>query len=160
MSLLLKAYSLPASFDSVDYAATGLSKPRQGILHKKVAEAPMSGSLFVQGTAAPVINQLLDMGRKTRGIDFVDYVRNTFSDESLSLLEADVVLLYGVGNELSTNTNFSGKVLRHIITHYKKRGTLLVVESPLTASNVMTSYDVTFTNKTVIPETAEASWIS
>jgi len=155
--LLYKHYNIPTSYIGVTYSDTDLSKAKQEHIETKVKSAPKKGTLVVRGTAAPIINQLLDAGRIVQGIDFVERSSSAFDTHYNP--SADVIILYGLGLEISVNHNVSRQVLQNILAYYAKRDTLVVIETGLTKSELRNNYDFIPVNFLQVPEAAEESWV-
>ena len=154
---LYRIYGLPVSYQNVRYSDTVLSKIKQQDIMDKIARAPNRGLLAIQGTAAPVVNQLLEANRKTRGIDFIEVSATAFENHLFPL--ASVVVLYNVGSEVSTNFNISGQVLRKIIKFYNENNTLLIIETDLAKSELLRRYDVNIVNFIKLQPKPEEAWI-
>ena len=154
---MLNIYGLPVSYAGKGYHDTGLVKTKIETLPDKVANAPNNGTLTIQGTAAPVINQLLDLGKKVRGVDFIQLSATAFEQHDLPV--TPVVLLYNVGIEVSTNFRISGQVLRKVIKFYSEKRTLLILESDLTKTELLSRYDFRVTNFIKIPPKEEEIWL-
>lgn len=148
-------YGLPPSYHGITYGDTQLVSVKQEQLREKVSNAPNSGTLTVQGTAAPIVNQLLKT-RKVRGIDFVE--RSTSAFDQHTNPHAEVVVLYGVGSEVSMNGKVSGLVLRNLVEYYRNRKTLLVIETHLSKQELLSRYDFKVTNFMKILRKEEEIW--
>lgn len=154
---ILAIYGLPPSYASVTYKDTGLVQVRQEQLEAKVSKAPNSGSLTVTGTAAPLATQLIKEGRTVRGINFLDRSSTAFDIHQNP--QANIVVLYNVGVEVSLNSKVSGMVLNSIVQHYSERPTLLIIETKLSGKELLQRYDFRITNHVSIPKKDEDIWI-
>jgi len=142
--LVYTYYKLPVTYLNLNYEDTRISLARAKQLQGKISQAPKTGLLVIKGTAAPVINQLVDEGREVRGIDFTERANAAFEQHDNP--QADVVLIHSVGAEVTTNYNISRQILHALITHYKKEETLLIIETDFTKSELRNHYDLTPTN--------------
>lgn len=156
-STVLGIYGLPVSYAGKDYSDTGLAQIKIETLPKTIANAPSTGTLTIQGTAAPVINQLITDGRKVRGVNFVTLSATAFEDHILPV--ASVVLLHNVGTEVSTNFKISGQVFRKVLKFYADKQTLLVIETDLGKTDLLSRYDFRTTNYIKIPKQQEDIWV-
>jgi len=154
---MLFVYGLPVSYAGKTYTDTGLPKVKQAEIPKKISRAPSKGTLTIQGTAAPIINQFIKDGRRVRGTDFIELSGNAFED--LQLPVADVVLLHNVGVEVSTNFKISGQVFRKVLKFYSEKPTLLVIETDLSKTDLLSRYDFRVTNFIKIPVKSEELWV-
>jgi hypothetical protein len=156
-SAVYTVYGLPTTYHGIGYADTGISKAKQEDLEKKVPSAPMSGTLVVQGLAAPIINQFITLGKKVRGIDFLKFSASAFDEHQYPV--ADVVVLYNVGVEVSTNFSISGQVFRKILKQYSEHKTLLIIETNLGKTDLLSRYDFRVVNFVKIDKKPEDVWI-
>ena len=149
-------YGLPPSYADVTYKETDLIPIKQLDLAKKIANAPNKGTLTIQGSAAAVVNQLIE-DRKIRGIDFLD--RDNAAFEAFDNPSADVVVLYNVGSEVSLKGTVPGMVLGKIVKHYSNRKTLLIIETKYTKAKLLERYDFAATNFIKILLKPEKAWL-
>ena len=154
---LLSIYGLPAGYFGISYKDMDMSATRQDAITKKIKNAPNDGTLTVQGTAAPIVNQLLTQGRKIRGISFTE--RSSTAFETHQNPTADVVVLYDVGAEVSLNGKVSGMVLANIVKYYSSRKTLLIIETDMTKTALLSRYDFNTTNFIKIIKKEKENWI-
>jgi len=154
---MLNVYGLPVAYAGKTYNDTGLTKAKAKEIEGKITKAPSKGTLTINGTAAPIVNQFINDGRKVRGVDFT--VINSKAFEEFSLPVSSVVLLYNVGVEVSTNFKISGQVFRKILKFYSEKNTLLIIETDLTKTELLSRYDFRVTNFIKIPQKEEEIWV-
>jgi hypothetical protein len=149
---------LPTHYHGMDYSDTKLIASRIDGIREKISKAPQSGVLLVSGTAAPIINQLIGTGRKTIGIDFVQYFNSKLSnEETMDLPRANVVLIYNVGAEPANNATFSGKLLNSLLSFYKS--SLVVIESDKTPTAFSSTYSLAIANSIIVAPKDVERWI-
>jgi hypothetical protein len=150
---------IPTDFYNVGYEDVKLLPTRIEAIRGKIAKAPSAGVLLVSGTAAPIINQLLDMkNRKVVGIDFVEYYNSKLSSENtIELPKASIILLYNVGLEPANNATFAGKILSSIMSMF--RSSLLIIETDKTPSSFITTYGISIVNSLIIPTKDIEKWV-
>lgn len=151
-----QAYGLPSNYLGMTYETTALPKVKQEEIRSKIEHAPRSGTLYVKGTAAPIVNQLLS-NRSVRGLSFYDLCGTAFEQHQYP--RAGVVVVLGVGDEISINTKVSSLVLNSILKSYAKRQTLLIIETGLTKTQLLEKYSVDAVNFIQIPQIKEKQWI-
>lgn len=156
-SAVLRVYGLPTSYDGITYSDTMLGIAKQKDIPAKISTAPNRGTLVIQGTAAPIINQFIEEGRKVRGINFIE--RSGAAFDVFPNPAANVVLLYGLGSEVSLNSKVSGMVFRNIVEHYAEKQTLLVIETYLPKTELLSRYDFRVSNFIKVEKKQEESWI-
>jgi len=140
--LLYKLYGVPVTYLDTDYSDVAISKVKATHLQKKMKDAPTKGLLIVKGNAGPIVNQLYKQGRTMRGIDFP----KRSQDDAFSYHdnpEADMVIIFGVGCEVTTNYRITSQVLNALIRHYSTRQTLVIIETHFTKSELRDKYDLT-----------------
>ena len=162
MNLPRIAYSvlgLPTSYYGMTYKDTKLPVPRAQDLEVKIKKAPTSGVLLVSGTAAPIVNQLLEMGgRKVVGLSFSDFYQSKLSnEEAMSTPIAPIVVIYGIGSEPANNTQFASKILNSLLSNYKP--CLVILETDKTVNNFQVAYSLAITNVLTIPELDTPKWV-
>jgi hypothetical protein len=156
------AYSvlgLPVHYHNVNYEDTKLIASKMSSTRDKISRAPNSGILLVTGTAAPIVNQFLDeRKRKVVGFSFVDYYNSKLSnEETMSVPNGQVIVIYGIGTEPASNPQFASKLLNALLGGFKN--SLVILETDKSVSNFQTSYGILITNSISIPEIEAAKWI-
>ena len=151
-----EVYGLPISYAKLTYKDTQLISVKQLDIAKKIHRAPTKGLLAIQGCAGAVVNQLLET-KKVRGIDFL--ARSSAAFDVFSNPSSEVIVLYNVGSEVSTNHKVSGLVLLNIVKHYSNKNTLLVIETNLTKADLLSRYDLKVTNFIKILPKLEDAWV-
>ena len=152
-----KHYGIPISYLGVDYDDLDMPKAKETSLRGKIKNAPQKGTLFIRGTAAPVINQLFTQGRTIKGINFM--ARSETAFERHMNPQADVILIYNVGSEISMNRQVSRQVLQAILKYYTSGVTLVIVETSFTKSELLHNYDISASNFLTLQEKKEEVWI-
>jgi len=150
-------FGIPVTYIGVTYKDLDVSSIKAKHLEGKMKQAPPQGLLVIQGSAAPVINQLHKQGRSMRGIDFI--VRAGEAFEPHEEPKADVILIYNVGAEVSMKSIISGKVLNALLKHYASRRTLVVLETHLTKSELRHNYDINVSNYVTLNRKPDEVWV-
>jgi hypothetical protein len=153
----MKAYGLPTAYADITWEHTNLSLGREDILKDKTAKAPRAGLVVIRGTAAPMVLQLLDEGRTARGISFTERCGAAFDTFENPI--ADVVVVYGVGDEISVSGKVTGQILRNLVQYYKAKKVLLILETTLTKSDILKTYDINAINFLSIGIKEEEKWV-
>jgi len=162
MKLSKSAYSilgLPQFYCGITYSDTKLVPTKQKSLEESIAKAPSSGILLISGCSAPIVNQLFELDRKVVGISFPESFDDRFSSNDTSYPNSPVVLLYDIGLEAAKDKAYSTTILNSIISYYRARDTLLLLETQLTPSNFQTTYGLSIKNTIIIPLREEESWL-
>ena len=147
---------LPTAYVGITYEGTALSKVKQNSIKGKIDNAPRKGSLVIQGTAAPIVNHLMQK-RKVRGIDFIELTTNAFAEHVLPM--AEVILLYNVGVEVSTNYSISSQIFNKVRKYYAGKSVLLIIETDLGKTDLLHKYDFRVTNFLRVPIKEEEVWV-
>jgi hypothetical protein len=101
--------------------------------------------------------QLLNAGKKVRGVDFISLASTAFEHHILPV--ADVVLLHNVGMEVSVNFNVSKQVFTKVRKFYSERNVLLVMETELTKQELSSKYDYLPVNYLKLVPKSEETWV-
>lgn len=151
---------IPAYYHSINYGQTKLAPTRQVAIYESIQSAPTQGVLLVSGCAAPIVNQLFDMNRKVIGISFSELFDARFNPETDSRYpNSPVVLVHSIGLESAKDKSYSTTILNSILSFYKARDTLVLLETPLTVSNFTTTYGIVIKNTLSIPLVEEQQWV-
>ena len=113
--------------------------------------------MVISGTAAPVINQLISRKLRVTSINFPQR-----SGEAFTIFDnpkSDVILITGVGMEVTLNYAISRQVLHALLKHYGEQDTLIVIETHFTKSMLRDKYDLTPNNFLIIPLKEEEVFI-
>jgi hypothetical protein len=119
-------------------------------------DLPSGSVLFVNGSAAPVVNQLLSKGKTVRGIDMSERLALPF--DIYNNPKADVALLYGLENPVGNN-KVTKKVFDDVVNFYKASGALIIISSTDTSAVFEGNYSIKLVNKLIIKENAEKSFL-
>lgn len=155
-TLAYKHYHIPTSYIGLGYSDMNISKAKAMNLEDKLSQAPPKGLLVIKGNAAPIVNQLFQ-SRTTRGIDFTERSNSAFGTHINP--EADVVVIHSVGEEVTTNYSISSQVLHALLKFYKRRNTLVIVETHFTKAELRNNYDLLPTNFLVLEDKADEVFI-
>jgi hypothetical protein len=151
---------IPQYYHGLTFEDTKVVPTKRQSITEAINKAPDSGLLLVSGCSAPVVNQLFSLDRKVVGIAFPELFDNRFKEgNNEDYPNAPVVLIYGLGLEAAVNKTFSSTVLQSVLSYYKSRPTLVILETELTPSNFITTYGITVKNTISIPLREEDSWI-
>lgn len=157
--IVYSTLGLPTSYFGIGYEQTKLPAVKAQDIKAKIAKAPASGVLLISGCAGPVVNQLLEMGkRKIVGLSFSDFYQSKLSnEESMSTPMASVVVIHGIGSEPANNTQFASKVLNSLLGNYKS--CLVILETDKTVNNFQVAYSLSVANVLTIPELDTERWV-
>lgn len=150
---------LPRHYHNLTYSDTKLVPTKQKSLEESISKAPASGVLLVSGCSAPIVNQLLHQDRKVVGMAFPEVFDERFSDGDLQYPNSPIVLLHSIGLEAAKSKDYSATILNSIMSYYRSRDTLLILETPLTPSNFQTTYGLSVKNSVTIQLKEEDAWI-
>ena len=160
LSMIYKIKRLPVRLLDENLEDTTMAEVKYESFRQKMFKAPVTGKLLVSGTAGPVINHLYEQGRTCAGMSFVEHYSSKLQGDADTPPIAEVILLYGIGNEPAKNSEYATKLLEGILDHCKNKKVLLVVETHLSVTNFHTKYGIQFDNKLNIQLKAEDIWMS
>lgn len=145
------AYSSPNPWDSLD-----VSKEEQ----ERITEAfksPITSTIFIQGSAAPIVQQLITQKVKVRGIDFSKRQLNAFEEHNNP--EADTIVIWNV-NKYSGKAEVSINMLDNLISFYRSNGAMVIVQSSESSTFVRDNYGFTSVNKLKFLPKQDIKWLS
>ncbi len=151
---------IPTFFHGLSYKDTKLVPTKQIAMEASILRAPTNGTLLVSGCSAPIVNQMIEAGKKVVGISFPELFDARFSDDTQGYPGGDIVLLYGIGSEPAVKKEFSSAILQSVMSYYKARDSLLILETPLTSANFQTTYGIAIKNTVVLTLQEEDAWIA
>lgn len=152
-----KQYGLPINMISQTWEHTGLAKPEATRLENLFNNIPAAAKLiFVQGTAGPIVNQLLSVGHKVRGIDMG--VRFNTPFEEANNPQCDIVVIYNLDNTVSV-PKITVPMIKGLVEYYRHSGTLVIIQSHETVTIFEANYGIKVVNKLKIPEAQEVKWL-
>lgn len=144
------AYSRENPWDSLD-----VSKEEQERITEAFKE-PINSTIFVQGSASPIIQQLVAQKAKVRGIDFSKRQLNAFDEHNNP--EADVILIWNV-NKYSGKAEVSINMLDNLISFYRSKNAMVIVQSSESSTFMRDSYGFTSVNKLKFLPKQEVKWL-
>lgn len=145
------AYSLSNPWDTLD-----VSKEEQS----RITEAfknPINSTVFVQGSAAPIVQQLLNQKVKVRGIDFSKRQMNAFEEHNNP--EAEAILIWNV-NKYSGKAEVSVNLLDNLISYYRSKNALVLVQSLESFVFMRDNYGFTALNKLKFLPKPDVKWLN
>lgn len=156
-AVMYKMYGIPLNYASITWGDVDMVKPEAERLQNIFAnELPSSSVLYVQGTAAPIIRQLVDRGVKVRGVDISTRLQSPFETYDNPL--CNVALVYGVENPVG-NGKISKKIIDDVIAFYKGIGAVTILVSKDTVTVFEANYGLKLVNKLKIPEKQEVKFV-
>lgn len=163
MKIPRSAYNIlgiPQYYADISYEHTRLVPTKQLAMQESMARAPAQGVLLVSGCAAPIVNQMFDLDRKVVGLSFSELFDSRFNSESNDTYpNSPVVLIHSIGLESAKDKSYSATILNSMLSFYKARETLVLLETPLTPSNFQTTYGITIKNVVTIGLKEEEAWV-
>lgn len=156
LAIKLKVYDLPTSYIGKEWANIPLPQPEKDRLSNIFKGALPTATLFVQGTAAPIVNQLFEANTKVRGIDLSYRLADPFALHINP--KADVLVVYNVDNPVG-NAKVVKKVMEDIINYARQTSSLVIIESNATSSEFEGNYGIKLVNKIKIPDVQEVKFV-
>jgi hypothetical protein len=149
-------YGLPPAYAKGSWEALDVTQDEVK-RYTEIFKQPVSSTVFVQGSCAPIIQQLLEQGTKVRGIDFSKRQNAAFEDHNNP--DAEVVLIWNV-NKYSGKAEVSMNLLSNLISAYRGKDVLVLVQSNESATFMRDNYGFVTPNKLRLPLKVEPKWIS
>jgi hypothetical protein len=149
-------YGLPPAYANGGWEGIDVSQDEID-RYKTAFSSPISSTVFVQGSCAPIIQQLLEQGSKVRGIDLSKRQNAAFEDHNNP--DADVILIWNV-NKYSGRPEVSINLLNNLINYYRTKSALVIVQSPESSIFMRDNYGFQTPNKIKLLPKAEVKWLS
>lgn len=149
-------YGLPPAYANGTWESLDVS-PENTARYKEAFKNPINSTVFVQGTLAPIIQQLLEQGLKVRGVDFTKRQNAAFEDHNNP--DAEVVLIWNV-NKYSGKAEVSMNLLQNLIQYYRGRNALVIVQSEESAVFMRDNYGFITNNKIKLLPKPEEKWLT
>lgn len=157
LKVLYYIQGLPLSAVGKTWDDVALAKPEADRLSGMFANIPSNVRIiYVQGSAAPIINQLYEQKAKIRGIDAGIWFEDPFSPHDYP--DGEVIVLYDFDDPISV-PKVTVPIIKGIISYYGGKSIPIIIESKETAAAFEANYGVKITNKIKIPELAEPKWL-
>lgn len=118
---------------------------------------PIKSTIFVQGSCAPIIQQLLEQGLKVRGIDLAKRQNAAFEDHNNP--DAEVILVWNV-TKYSGKAEISMNLLNNLIQYYRGKDALVIIQSPESHIFMRDNYGFTTSNTLKLLPKPEVKWLS
>lgn len=152
-----KQYGLPVNIVRQSWDKVNIPKPEATRLQELFNDIPAAARLiFIEGTAGPIVDQLIRNGKKVRGIDLSERFDAPFVEHNNP--QCEVLLLYGMDNTVSV-PKITIPMLNSIIDIYKNLGTLVIIQSNNTATAFSSAFGTKIVNKLKIQEAPEPKWL-
>lgn len=148
-------YGIPPHYAQITWDNVNIPEPEKDRINKALDNIHPS-VVFVQGTAAPLVNKLVTIGKIVRGIDIAKRLSNPF-DEHYNP-KADVILVHNVG-KYTGKYEIANVLLQGIINHYTALGALIIIQSEETFSYLNDNWGIKVVNKLKLPIIAPKAWI-
>lgn len=155
--ILYFALGLPLSAVGKTWEDTGLPQPEAERFEEMFKNIPNNVKVIhVQGTAAPIINQLWASGTKIRGIDMATWFEAPFEPHDYPT--AEIIVIWDVDDTISS-PKVTVPIVKGAVTHYSNIGVPVIIESKDTPAKFESNYGIKLVNKIKIPEIPEIKWL-
>lgn len=149
-------YGLPAAYAKGSWDTLEVST-EESKRYQEAFKNPINSTIFVQGSCAPVIQQLLEQGKKVRGIDFSKRQNAAFEEHNNP--DAEVILIWNI-NKYSGKAEVSMNLLSNLIQYYRGRNALVILQSEESSIFLRDNYGIATNNKLKLLTKAEPKWLS
>ncbi len=160
-SLKFMYAGLPRNWYKEDKYDYKISNERFRMLSGKLKHLPDKPiTLYIQNGCSIFIKEIFNT-YKIRGIDFVNYFKNTFDNqtEKFEIPEADIIVVYNIGLEPALNTAYSAKLLYGLIEQIKQNNNYVFLSSHLSPSKFESAYGIELVNKIILTKNKEEQFI-
>lgn len=148
-------YGLPPAYTNLQWEDLDVT-PEEVTRLSTAFSTPINSTVFIQGIAAPIIRQLIEQKAKVRGIDFSKRQLNAFEEHNNP--DAEVILIWNV-NKYSGKTEVSMNLLENLVTYYRSKGALVLVQSNESSIFMRDNYGFTTANKVKLIKKQDPKWL-
>lgn len=148
-------YGLPAAYAQGSWDTLDVP-PEEAKRYQEAFKNPINSTVFVQGNCAPIVQQLLEQGKKVRGIDFSKRQNAAFEDHNNP--DAEVILIWNV-NKYSGKAEVSMNLLSNLIQYYRTKEVLVILQSEESSVFLRDNYGFTTNNKLKLLPKPEPKWL-
>lgn len=145
------AYSLANPWDNLDVS------PEEQLRITEAFKSPINSTIFIQGSAAPIVQQLINQNMKVRGIDFSKRQMNAFEEHNNP--EADVIVIWNV-NKYSGKAEVSINMLDNLVSFYRSKNAMVIVQSSESFVFMRDNYGFSTLNKLKFLPKPDVKWLS
>ncbi len=161
-SLLLSYRGLPKSWEASGLELPAATQIKLKKAAKTIQETQNGGVVFVQGNPAILLNTLWDDNLESfTGLSFPKYFSSKMDKDlvTLDLKPRRYTFLYDIGDESAINKQFSGQLLRQLITDCKNDKVWCFVCANTTNQTFERDYGIKIVNSIMLPKETETKLI-
>lgn len=156
LQLRFKLYGFPADWFNITFNDTGLAQPEAERLKNLFSKVRSNSVCYVQGTAAPIVNQFIESGVVVRGVDASIYIADPFDkDEKKGIPDAEVIVFYNC-TDGTTQINLVQKVIKKLVN--SSTGAMVILVGDITGRAFAKDY-FHVANHCIIQPKAEEKWL-
>lgn len=155
LAIVFGQYGLPKGHCNKSWDDCDLREPEKERLQTAFSN-PISSVVFVQGTTAPIINQLIQQKSKVRGIDLLKRLQNPFQEYDNP--DGDVILVYNA-ERYTGKPEIAISLFKNILNYYRGKDVLVLIESSQSYNFLRDSYGLDCSNKIKVPILKETKWL-
>lgn len=159
-SLLLSYVGLPKSWESYDednITSAALLKVEKAA--KVLGESTKGGTVFVSGNPSVLFNKMFNGEnlQDFKGLNFPEFFSSKMDKDtkSINLIPKKFTFIYGVGNESALNKQFSGQLLKQIISDCQDEGVWCFICSQNSKTAFTKDYNLDILNSITLPNRTE-----
>lgn len=162
-SLLLSYRGLPKSWETGPTELATATQMKLDKAGKVIKETQKGGVIFIHGNPAIILNLLWepDTINKFIGISFPKYFSSKMDKDikAMELNPSRYTFIYDIGNEAAINKQFSGQLLKQLITDCKNEEVWCFVCSDIPKATFCTQYGIDIKNNITLPKEVELKLI-
>lgn len=155
LATIYAIHGLPSNYASTTWDSIDITEPEVNRITNAVSNYVPS-TLFIQGNAAPIVNQLWSSNKHIRGININERLANPFGEHVNP--KADVILIHSIG-KYTGKYEIAHTTLSNIINHYSKLDTLIILQSDETFTFLKDNWGISVVNKLRMLSKKERAWI-
>lgn len=148
-------YGIPSHYAATTWDDIQIPEPEKVRL-STAFQTPIPSVVFIQGTAAPIINQLYENGMTISGISMAERLANPF--DSVTLRNTKVLLIHSIGR-YTGKFEIANSVISQLIQQAKTKNMLVLLQSEEPWTFLRDSYGIVAKNKIKLLVDQEPQWV-
>lgn len=155
LSTAYAVYGIPPTYVGITWDDIEIPKPEKD-RYINAFENPIPSTIIVQGTAAPIINQLVSKGYSVSGLNLATLLANPF--DLPTVMGTDILLIHSIG-KYTGKYEIANTVLTQILQQAKSKCKFIILQSEEPWTFIRDNYGVSSQNKIKLPIAAEPKWL-
>lgn len=152
----LAVYGIPPVYADISWDSLELSKAEVERISSAFENPHMGSTVFIQGTAAPIVIQLIKQGYTVAGINLMERNLDAFGEHNNP--KAQVILIHSI-EKYTGKYEIASNMLSNLIKHYEGHNSLILLQSQETWTFLRDNYGINVINKLKLVQKKATAWV-